>query len=169
MFHPISGTPLDELFTRYMYYERAKLGIKSSTTEALKKFYERDTYAIFKREETLQNLMTLAKFWQDVNLQDSERFSQDSLKKLFVLNYAPNGMWTYLVSVYFMQNKDAEGNLDDKKFNEFLDRITAFIWGYALTNPGVNSLRTPVFAAMINIVNNQDVTCLLYTSDAADE
>ncbi len=158
VFHPISGTPLDELFTRYMYYERAKLGIKSSTTEALKKFYERDTYAIFKREETLQNLMTLAKFWQDVNLQDSERFSQDSLKKLFVLNYAPNGMWTYLVSVYFMQNKDAEGNLDDKKFNEFLDRITAFIWGYALTNPGVNSLRTPVFAAMINIVNNQDVT-----------
>ncbi len=45
---PLSGTPLDELFTRYMYYERAKLGIKSSTTEALRKFYERDSYAIFR-------------------------------------------------------------------------------------------------------------------------
>jgi len=157
VFHPISGTPLDELFTRYMYYERAKLGIKSSTTEALRRFYERDSYSIFKKEETLENLMTLAKFWQDVNLQDTDRFSQDILKKLFVLNYAPNGMWTYLVSVYFMQNKDINGNLDDVKFSEFLDRITAFIWGYALTNPGVNSLRTPVFAAMINIVNNQDV------------
>lgn len=158
VFHPISGTPLDELFTRYMYYERAKLGIKSSTTEALRKFYERDSYSIFKKEETLENLMTLAKFWQDVNLQDTDRFSQDILKKLFVLNYAPNGMWTYLVSVYFMQNKDINENLDDTNFSEFLDRITAFIWGYALTNPGVNSLRTPVFAAMINIVNNQDVT-----------
>lgn len=158
VFHPISGTPLDELFTRYMYYERAKLGIKSSTTEALRKFYERDSYSIFKKEETLENLMILAKFWQDVNLQDSDRFSQEILKKLFVLNYAPNGMWTYLVSVYFMQNRDFNGNLDDVKFSEFLDKITAFIWGYALTNPGVNSLRTPVFAAMINIVNNQDAT-----------
>lgn len=28
IFHPITGTPMDELFTRYMYYERAKQGIK---------------------------------------------------------------------------------------------------------------------------------------------
>ena len=158
VFKPISGTPLDELFTRYMYYERAKLGIKSSTTEALRKFYERDSYAIFKKPETLDNITTLAKFWQDVNLQDSERFSQDILRKLFVLNYAPNGMWTYLVTVYFMQNQESDGSLDDSKFSKFLDKITAFIWSYALTNPGVNSLRTPVYAAMLNIVNGQDVT-----------
>ena len=37
MFNPQSGTPLDELFTRYMYFERAKQGITSSTTEALRK------------------------------------------------------------------------------------------------------------------------------------
>ncbi|MBD5272407.1 MAG: DUF262 domain-containing protein [Bacteroides sp.] len=158
VFKPISGTPLDELFTRYMYYERAKLGIKSSTTEALRKFYERDSYAIFKKPETLDNITTLAKFWQDVNLQDTERFSQDILRKLFVLNYAPNGMWTYLVTVYFMQNHESDGSLDDYKFGKFLDKITAFIWSYALTNPGVNSLRTPVYAAMLNIVNGQDVT-----------
>lgn len=158
VFKPISGTPLDELFTRYMYYERAKLGIKSSTTEALRKFYERDSYAIFKKPETLDNITTLAKFWQDVNLQDSERFSQDILRKLFVLNYAPNGMWTYLVTVYFMQNHESDGSLDDSQFGKFLDKITAFIWSYALTNPGVNSLRTPVYAAMLNIVNGQDVT-----------
>ena len=158
VFKPTSGTPLDELFTRYMYYERAKLGIKSSTTEALRKFYERDSYAIFKKPETLDNITTLAKFWQDVNLQDSERFSQDILRKLFVLNYAPNGMWTYLVTVYFMQNHESDGSLDDSQFGKFLDKITAFIWSYALTNPGVNSLRTPVYAAMLNIVNGQDVT-----------
>ena len=158
VFHPSAGTPLDELFTRYMYYERAKQGNKSTTTEALRKFYERDSYAIFKKDETLDNIMILAKFWQDVNLQDSERFSQEILRKLFVLNYAPNGMWTYLVSVYFMQNHTVDGSLDDANFGKFLDKITAFIWSYALTNPGVNSLRTPVYAAMLNIVNGQDVT-----------
>ena len=39
VFNPITGTPLDELFTRYMYYLRAKEGNKSTTTEALRKFY----------------------------------------------------------------------------------------------------------------------------------
>lgn len=158
VFHPSAGTPLDELFTRYMYYERAKQGNKSTTTEALRKFYERDSYAIFKKDETLDNIMILAKFWQDINLQDSERFSQEILRKLFVLNYAPNGMWTYLVSVYFMKNHAVDGSLDDAKFGKFLDKIIAFIWSYALTNPGVNSLRTPVYAAMLNIINGQDVT-----------
>lgn len=158
VFHPSAGTPLDELFTRYMYYERAKQGNKSTTTEALRRFYERDSYAIFKKDETLYNIMILAKFWQDINLQDSERFSQEILRKLFVLNYAPNGMWTYLVSVYFMKNHAVDGSLDDAKFGKFLDKIIAFIWSYALTNPGVNSLRTPVYAAMLNIVNGQDVT-----------
>lgn len=61
-------------------------------------------------------------------------------------------MWTYFVSVYFMQNKDDEGLLDDEKFYTFLQKITGFIWTYAITNPGINALRTPVYAEMVNIV-----------------
>ena len=55
IFHPISGTPMDELFTRYMYYERACQKIKSSTTEALRKFYEKDSYALLKKDKTLDD------------------------------------------------------------------------------------------------------------------
>jgi len=157
IFHPITGTPMDELFARYMYYVRAKLGIKSSTTEALRKFYERDKYSLLKKEETFENLKTLANFWKDVAEQNDERFSIDVLKKLFVLNYAPNGMWNYFVSVYFMHNKDEEEKLNDKQFNDFLSKITAFIWTYAISNPGVNALRTPVYAEMMNIVNDKPV------------
>ena len=56
-----------------------------------------------------------------------------------------------------MANKDKSGNLDESKFFEFLNKITGFIWAYAMTNPGVNALRTPVYAEMINIVNGQAV------------
>lgn len=157
VFHPITGTPLDELFTRYMYYERALLDIKSSTTESLRKFYEKDNYKLFKKEETLQNLVRLAHFWQDVNNQDEERFSDRILKRLFVLNYAPNGMWTYFVSVYFMHHHDDKGELEEEPFFRFLNLIIGFIWAYTITNPGVNSLRTPVFAEMLNIVKDNDV------------
>ena len=158
IFHPLNGTPMDELFTRYMYYIRAKQGIKSSTTEALRKFYEKDNYTLLKREDTFNDLITLAHFWEDVINQDKDRFSQRILRRLFVLNYAPNGMWTYVVSVFFMQNRDSEGLLDEDQFYRFLSKITGFIWTYAVTNPGVNALRSPVYAEMVNIVNNQPVT-----------
>jgi len=158
IFHPISGTPMDELFTLYMYYERAKQRIKSSTTEALRKFYEKEGYTLLKREETFDNLINLASFWDDVAHQNDERFSEPVLRKLFVLNYAPNGMWTYFVSVYYMHNKDSEGKLKEDDFIQFLDKITAFIWTYAITNPGVNALRTPVFAEMISIIDGKKVT-----------
>lgn len=60
----------------------------------------------------------MAEFWRKVSVQD-EKFSDRVLKKLFVLNYAPNGMWTYLVSVYFMQYKDVDGSLNEDKFSNF--------------------------------------------------
>ena len=162
IFHPLNGTPMDELFTRYMYYIRAKLGIKSSTTEALRKFYEKDGYALLKKEDTFKDLITLAQFWEDVVNQDKDRFSSRILRRLFVLNYAPNGMWTYAVSVFFMQNKDVEGLLEEEQFYQFLRKITGFIWTYAVTNPGVNALRTPVYAEMVNIVNGVPVTFAEY-------
>ena len=166
IFHPISGTPMDELFTRYMYYVRAKMGIMSSTTEALRKFYEKDSYSLLKDENTLSDLIILAEFWEDVSNQDAHRFSDRVLKRLFVLNYAPNGMWTYFVSVYFMQKKDADGMLDDDEFFAFLQKITGFIWTYAVSNPGVNALRTPVYAEMVNIVNDKPVEFAKYKFSA---
>lgn len=158
IFNPSTGTSMDELFTRYMYYERAKRGIKSSTTEALRKFYESDNdYALLKNENTFQNLISLADFWKDVSLQNTDRFSVEVLKRLFVLNYAPNGMWNYFLSVYFMQYKDINGMLDNNKLLDFLNKTILFIWTYAITNPGVNALRTPIFNEMIKIVNNEEV------------
>ena len=165
IFHPLSGPPMDELFTRYMYFERAKMGNKSSTTEALRKFYEKNNYSLLKNDALFQNLIVLAEFWNDVSTQNIERFSDKILRRLFVLNYAPNGMWTYFVSVYFMQNKDSNGLLNEENFYTFLKKITAFIWTYAITNPGVNALRTPVYTEMVNIVENKSITFSDYRFD----
>ena len=157
---------MDELFMRYMYYERAKLGIKSSTTEALRSFYEKNSYSLLKNDYILDNLIDLASFWNDIHMQSQERFSMRVLKKLFILNYAPNGMWGYLVSVYFMQNKDINGLLDDEKFYNFLNKIIAFIWTTGIITPGVSALRNSVYSEMINIVNNIDVN---FTENKFDE
>jgi hypothetical protein len=157
IFKPLYGTPMDELFTRYMYFVRAKQGIKSSTTEALRKFYEKGKYSILKQDETLPNLKILVDFWHDVYHQNPDRFSPNILRKLFILNSAPNGMWTYFLSVYFLQNKKENEQLEEKNLDEFLSKTIGFVWAFAFTNPGVNALRTPVYAEMINIVTNKVV------------
>jgi hypothetical protein len=157
IFHPYRGTPLDELFTRYMYYERALLTNRSSMTEGLRKFYEKDGYVLLRREQTLENLVLLADFWKDVYSQNEDRFSVDVLKRLFVLNYAPNSLWTYIVSVYFMHYKNAENMLDNEKFYLFLNRLIGFIWAYAISNPGITALRAPVFNEMVNIIENKEI------------
>lgn len=158
IFDPKSGTPMDELFTRYMYYRRAKQGITSSSIEALRKFYEKNGYALLKEEKTFDDLIDLANFWNDVIGQNVERFSLRVLRRLFVLNYAPNSMWTYFVSVYYMANRQQDGLLEDEAFFNFLNKTTAFVWAYAMVKPGVNALRTPLFTEMLNIVNGQTVT-----------
>ena len=159
IFHPITGTPMDDLFTRYMYFIRAKRdNNKSSTTESLRRFYERDKYSVLKQDDTFENLKDLAQFWEDITDQNRGRFSEEVLKKLFILNYAPNSMWNYFISVYYLANRTEDGKLDDEDFKTFLDRTIAFIWGYAIMHPGVNALRTPIFAEMLNIVNLNEVT-----------
>lgn len=100
IFHPITGTPMDELFTKYMYYERALMRIDSSTTEALRKFYGKDSYRLLKSEQTFNNVEDLASFWNDVYNQNEDRFSPDALRRLYILCYAPNSMWGYILSGY---------------------------------------------------------------------
>lgn len=154
-----SKSPLDELFTRYMYWRRAQEGTANTTTQSLRSFYDRNNYGILKEGRTLEELARLLDFWNSVALQDSDRFSQAVLKRLFILHYAPNGMWCYLVSVYFLKYSDPSDNsLEEAALLSFLDRITGFIWAYALINPGVSSLRTPVYPELVNIVEGREVS-----------
>lgn len=74
-------------------------------------------------------------------------------------------MWTYLVSVYFLKNKNENGELEEEKFYYFLNKIIAFILAYAFVRPGVNALRTPTYPEMINIIDGIPVEFKDYKFD----
>lgn len=168
---PKAKNHMDELFTRYMYYQRAKIDKTSSNSvEALRTFYARknggkQSYYILKRDETLYDLESLAEFWLAVEKQDSPRFSDSTLELLYVLNYAPNGMWALLVSVYFMHWRDGEGMLEEGPFDRLLQMITAFVWAYTFEKSGVNNLRTPLFREMVRIIDGEEVDFSEYRFD----
>ena len=170
IFQPKTGVPTDEIFTRYMYYERAKNGIRDYTVEALRKFYEAGNYRLLSEdyELTFSNLMALANFWLNVRNRDDNFFSQRVLRRLFVLSHAPNAMWTYITLVYFMHNKDSNGFLNDEQFYRFLNKITAFIWAYTIMKPGITSLRGPLLSEMVNITSGREISFSAYRFDSKD-
>ena len=67
-------------------------------------------------------------------------------------------MWTYIVSIYFMGNRDSKDNLDDEKFYKFLKKITAMFFMYAIANPGVQAIRRPFFLEFQNILHGNELT-----------
>ena len=158
IFKPQQGTPMDELFTKYMYFLRAKNGTTRSTTESLRNFFrgENQDFPYFKDESALDDLSDLAIFWKKVYSQD-ESFGNEVLRKLFVLRYSPNTMWENIVSVWFLQNRDSNDEIDLDAFSHFLSKITNFVLGYRLINPGVNQLRTPIFKEMSEIVSHNNL------------
>ena len=154
-FHPRKGTPVDDLFMRYMYYAKTKKAVEanvriSDTFSNMRDFYSENDYKIFQSKEAFEDLVTLAQFWDDV-AERNEKFSPRVLKKLYTLNYSPYSVWSYVVSLYFMSNR----NLDEEKFFLFLKKITAMILMHAITNPGVQSIRRPFFVEFTNILHGR--------------
>ena len=140
-FHPRKGTPVDDLFMRYMYYAKTKKAVKddkriTDTFSDMRNFYAEDNYKVLHNEETLIDLERLAEFWEDISNR-TQLFSPRILKRLYVLSYAPQNIWVYVVSLYFLSNRD----LDEENFYNFLNKITAMHLMHAITNPGVHTIR----------------------------
>ena len=146
-FHPRKGTPVDDLFMRYMYYAKTKRAIKadkriSDTFSNMRDFYSEGSYEIFQSEESFEDLVTLANFWDDV-AERNEKFSSRVLKKFYILDCSPYSVWSNVVSLYFMSNRDSENNLEEEKFCAFLDKVTAMILMNAISESGTQNIRRP--------------------------
>ena len=151
-FRPRKGTPVDDLFMRYMYYLFALNKTRNDTFPDMRDYYERNNYAVFKREQTFGELELLANFWDDVAVRN-DRFSSRVLRKLCILNWAPYNIWTYVVSIYFLGNRE----LDEEKFFRFLDKITAMLLMHAIVNPGTQNIRRPFFVEFDNILHGREL------------
>ncbi len=164
-FRPRTGTPLDDLFMRYMYYLLARSGTKNDTFQGLRPYYEKNNYAVLQDAKTFEDLMTLANFWDDVINRDTERFSERVLRQIYILSYAPYNIWAYMVSLYFMGNRDSQNMLSDEKFYKFLNKITALIWMFGVINAGVQSIRRPFFLEFANILHGKELIFKDYRQD----
>ena len=159
-FHPRKDTPVDDLFRRYMYYLMARNEIKNDTFPDMRDYYEKDSYKVLQSDETFCDLETLVRFWDDVETRN-EKFSPRVLRQLYILNWAPYNIWAYVVSIYFMGNRE----IDEEKFFNFLNKITAMLLMYAITNPGVQAIRRPFFVEFQNILHGRPIKFKQFRQD----
>lgn len=85
-------------------------------------------------------------------------FSDRILRRLYALSYAPNGMWAYILSTWFLANRDQEGGFDEQGPYGFLRLVTTRSYAYSLERPDVNVPRTPVYPELVSIVSHSPVT-----------
>lgn len=123
-----SHSPVDDLFYNFMLYDRSRRTLMDTTLESLRKYFEKDNYPLLRSEENFEHLLNLAQFWHDAQRQDGDRFSTAVLKRLYVLNYAPNNMWMYFVSVYYLTQKQIRTNWTKPVLANFLTGSCSSPW-----------------------------------------
>ena len=157
IFHPKKGiSPLEELFTTYMYYLKAKEGSRTTSFKSLRKFYEQGDYK-YLQDETFEDLKSLADFWKNIYSRNYNRYSERVLRQLYILEYSPYAIWRHVVSAYFLVHGKNMKREDDKQFYKFLKRLTAFILAYSIYKPGVSSIRLPIHNEIVNLYEKKPV------------
>ncbi len=151
IFHPYNANPMDELFMKYMYYVRATTGETSIWTKGIRSYFEKNDYALFKDVSVFTMLQQIAFFWNDVLNQDLTRFSEDVLKRLFIIYNASNILPSHFVTVYFLIKKD----LEEELFIDLLDKVIACTLLYAVCKPGQDYLRIPLYNEMAKMGSGQ--------------
>lgn len=166
IFHPKKGvSPLEELFTTYMYYLKAKDGSRTTSFKSLRKFYEQENYK-YLQDETFEDLKSLADFWKDIYARDYNRFSERVLRQLYILEHSPYAIWRHAVSAYFLVNNKNMTRTDDKAFYKFLQKLTAFILAHSIYKPGVGSIRLPIHNEIVNLYEKNQVEFKVVRFDA---
>lgn len=166
IFHPKKGvSPLEELFTTYMYYLKAKNHSRTTSFKSLRKFYEQDNYK-YLQDETFEDLKSLADIWKNIYSRNYNRFSERVLRQLYILEYSPYAIWRHIVSAYLLVHNKNLTRADDKSFYKFLKKLTAFILANSIYKPGVSSIRLPIHNEIVNIYEKKPIEFEKFKFDA---
>lgn len=153
-----SSISLEDVFRFYSHVIRAKENDKTKEI-ALRKFYAKDQYIRLRSNSLLDDLYSLAEFWQYINVDkkpDNDDYVIDnkSKKLLHCLSLYPNEYWKYAISVFFLRKKD--NNDFVSQLHSFLKRLLSFLFIKFIYKPTVNAIKDDIYQFCINIQKDGD-------------
>ncbi|MDR2651506.1 MAG: DUF262 domain-containing HNH endonuclease family protein [Prevotellaceae bacterium] len=159
-----ANVSLDDIFRYYTHVLRAKSEDKSKEI-GLRNFYSKDDYKILKNNGLINEIISLANFWlylnkdiEPIRENDSEEkstVSVESKKYLQCLSCYPNEYWKYVVSVFYIKNKNNE--TFDEDFVVLLKHLTAFLFTKFIESPTVNAIKDEIYAVCISVNKNNEL------------
>lgn len=155
---------IDSIFRYYTHILRAR-NSDNSKEIGLRKFYAQNKYERLKKPELMQEIIDLALFWRYINhhIEPDDihySISDEAKKYLQCLNHYPNEYWKYVVSVFFMKNKDSQ--TFDADFQTLLKSLIAFLFSKFIDKPTVNAIKDDIFNFYIAL-NNDNKLSFSYT------
>jgi uncharacterized protein with ParB-like and HNH nuclease domain len=148
-----SRMSLDDIFRYYSHIIRAKNDDKSKEI-ALRKFYAEKAYDKLKNPEIMDELIDLAKFWNDIYSKNPNVFTQESLKYIQCLSFYPNEYWKYVTSVFYYVCVQKHINIKIE-LAQFLQKIAVYLLAKFIYQPTVNAIKDDVFAACVSVYKNE--------------
>ena len=151
---------IDDVFRYYTHVLRARSDDKSKEI-GLRKFYAHDNYQRLKEATLVIEVLELANFWRYLNtkIPPDENIdysiSDESLKYLHCLNRYPNEYWKYVVSVFYLKNKEKEDF--DSLFTEILKKLVAFLFSKFIIAPTVNAIKDDTYQSCINVEKGKSI------------
>lgn len=157
---------VQQCFTNYMAYLRAKAGDKDTSTPSLRKFFTEDKDRRLSSPDLMDDLESIAKLWTVINRHEeieNECWSKNIriLKGLDILRSYPNELWVQPVVCYYLANK-----ADDRFENVFELFIYKLISELMVKH--FNDPRIPAVRFSILILNIESIKTL-YPAFAFEE
>lgn len=149
---------IDEIFTLYMYWLRAKSDIKDTTVPGLRKYFEQDKYLKLKNDVVMKEVISLSNFWKilfDKDCNNNFGISEEALKYVHALEHMPNAFWKYNLTVYFFANKNENNKLEEIGFSEFTKKTLAYCFVSYITKPGISYIKNSSIPAFVDIANKK--------------
>lgn len=151
---------INDIFRYYTHIIRAREGIVDKEI-GLRKFYSDNNYHIFKSDfQLIDNLYILAKFWTKIyqmdytTKDDIAAISKETFKYIHCLYLYPNEYWKYIVSVFYMSNKESDSF--ENNFYIFIRKLLSFLFLKFSEKPTVNYIKDPIFKACAKVWKKDD-------------
>lgn len=150
---------IQKLFYYYMFYLRAKIEDKDTTTPGLRKYYSSNKFALLSNntDELMNNLTSILEFWEVVNSREIKeaKWTADIeiLSALDILSSYPNEFWKYPVIIYYLKNKDKDNF--EKEFLLFLRKLFVKLFKVYIVTPYVNAVKASILNLNSSIFHDE--------------
>lgn len=174
---------IDDIFRYYTHVLRAKDGDVSREI-GLRRFYAENNYQRLKDNKLIDDIIDLAIFWKYINTNKEHEKLNNTLsfnirKYLQCLKFYTNDYWKYIVSVFFIVNKDKfikdkdcnyieSSNINkdlNEKFEVLLKKLVSYFLMKFIDKPSVNAVKDDTFSFCVSVYKGSDLEAKLLVDD----